>query len=192
MALGRTASRLDDRPSTAPRKDGTTMRVLVTAASKHGATSEIAEAIAGALREAGLTVDVRPPAEVQSVVGYDAVVLGSAVYGGRWLDAAKRLAEQHRRELEVIPVWVFSSGPIGDPPKPDEAPPDGVAVRETIGAQEHKILGGKVDRGQLSFVERTIVSAVKAPDGDFRDWDEIRAWASGIARAVKNRAVTAA
>jgi menaquinone-dependent protoporphyrinogen oxidase len=168
------------------------MRVLVTAASKHEATTEIAEAIATALREAGLTVDLRQPAEVQSLAGYDAVVLGSAVYAGRWLEEAKKLAERHRHELQTIPVWLFSSGPLGYPPKPVEDPPDGVTVRDAVGAREHKVLGGRLDRKRLSFVERTIVSAVKAPDGDFRDWDEIRAWASGIAHAVKNEAVAAA
>jgi menaquinone-dependent protoporphyrinogen oxidase len=181
MALGRSRPVLDDRSEIRTRKDGTTMRVLVTAASKHEATSEIAEAIGAALRGAGMTVDVRPPAEVTTLEGYDAVVLGSAVYAGRWLDAAKKLAERHRRELLALPVWVFSSGPIGYPPKPVEEPPDGQLVAEAIAAREHRVLGGRLDRGQLSFVERTIVAAVKAPDGDFRDWDDIRHWAEAIA-----------
>jgi menaquinone-dependent protoporphyrinogen oxidase len=167
------------------------MRVLVTAASKHEATTEIAEAIATALREAGLTVDLRQPAEVQSLAGYDAVVLGSAVYAGRWLEEAKKLAERHRHELQTIPVWLFSSGPLGYPPKPEEDPPDGVTIRDTVGAREHKVLGGRLDRKRLSFVERTIVSAVKAPDGDFRDWEEIRAWALAIADELKAPIATA-
>jgi menaquinone-dependent protoporphyrinogen oxidase len=161
------------------------MRVLVTAASKHGATTEIAANIGSALREAGLEVDVIPVVEVATVSGYDAIVLGSAVYAGRWLDEAKRLAERLERGPSAPPVWLFSSGPIGEPPKPEEEPPDGIAVRDMIGAREHRVFAGRLNRTRLSFLERTIVGALKAPEGDFRDWEDIRAWASDIARALQ-------
>ena len=59
-------------------------RVLVAYGSRHGSTAEIAEAIAATLREAGLAVDCRKAGEVDSLDGYDAVVLGSAVYMRRW------------------------------------------------------------------------------------------------------------
>jgi menaquinone-dependent protoporphyrinogen oxidase len=160
------------------------MRILVTAASKHGATTEIAETIGSVLREADHVVDVVSPDEVTSVSDYEAAVLGSAVYAGRWMDEAKRLAERHRRELAAIPLWLFSSGPIGDPPKPDEEPPDGTRLLAELGAREHRVLAGRLDRSGLNIVERSIVGVVKAPDGDYRDWDAIRAWAAAIAAAL--------
>lgn len=111
------------------------MRVLVTAASRHGATTEIADAIGAALREAGLETSVVPPDEVLTLAGYDAVVLGSAVYMGRWLDPAKQFAARNGAALAARPVWLFSCGPIGDPPKPTEEPVDVAGIREATGAR---------------------------------------------------------
>ena len=65
------------------------MRVLVTSATKHGATGEIAQAIADTLRDQGLDPTVLEPEQVDTVDGYDAVVLGSAVYAGHWLKPAR-------------------------------------------------------------------------------------------------------
>ena len=86
--------------------------VLVSAASRHGATAEIAQAIGQALSEQGLTVTVVPPGEVRSLDGYDAVIIGSAVYMGHWLDPAKELVNRFHEALTDRPVWLFSSGPV--------------------------------------------------------------------------------
>jgi menaquinone-dependent protoporphyrinogen oxidase len=99
------------------------MKVLVSAASRHGATSEIAEEIGKALHERGddeVVVDMRSAERVSSVEDYDAVVLGSAVYAGHWLEPARELAERHAGALAARPVWLFSSGPVGEPPKAAE------------------------------------------------------------------------
>jgi menaquinone-dependent protoporphyrinogen oxidase len=71
------------------------MRVLVAAATKYGATAEIAQTIADVLGEHGLEATVLPPDLVEEVDGYDAVVLGSAVYAGHWLKPARELVERH-------------------------------------------------------------------------------------------------
>jgi menaquinone-dependent protoporphyrinogen oxidase len=163
------------------------MRVLVTAASKYGATAEIAAAIAEVLDEHGLEATVLSPEEVNGVDGYDAVVVGSAVYAGHWLKLAKELAERHARGLAGRPVWLFSSGPVGDPPKPEEDPVDVAEFVAATGAREHRVLAGKLVRKQLSFPERAIVSALRVPEGDFRDWAEIRLWAAEIAEALQPR-----
>jgi menaquinone-dependent protoporphyrinogen oxidase len=160
------------------------MQVLVTAASKYGATAEIAAAIAQVLDEHGLEATVLPPEQVEEVDGYDAVVVGSAVYAGHWLKPARELVERHAAVLAGRPVWLFSSGPVGDPPKPEEDPVDVVDLLAATGAREHRVFAGKLVRKQLSFPERAIVSALRVPEGDFRDWTEIRQWAAGIADAV--------
>lgn len=67
-------------------------RVLVAYATRHGATKEIAEALAGALRRDGHPVDLRAADHVETLDPYDAAVLGSAVYYGHWLDPARDLA----------------------------------------------------------------------------------------------------
>jgi menaquinone-dependent protoporphyrinogen oxidase len=160
------------------------MRVLVTAASKHGATVEIAEAIADSMSAAGAAAAVVPPEEVDSLEGYDAVVIGSAVYAGRWLEPAKDLVSRLGDELGRRPVWLFSSGPLGDPPKPEEDPVDVGDLRAATGAREHAVFAGKLDRATLGFGEKAIVLALRAPEGDFRDWDRIRGWARDVVRAL--------
>jgi menaquinone-dependent protoporphyrinogen oxidase len=101
----------------AQREHGPMTTVLVAHASKRGSTAEIAEAIAGSLREAGLDVDCRPVGEVDGLDSYDAVVLGSAVYMKRWQGDAKHFLRHHADELSQRPFWVFSSGPVGEPSK---------------------------------------------------------------------------
>lgn len=163
------------------------MRVLVTAASRHGATAEIADEIGEVLRIAlpNAVVDVRPPEQVNSVDDYDAVVLGSAVYMGRWLDPARKLVARLAAALAARPTWLFSSGPIGDPPRPTEDPVDVAGIIDTTGARDHRVFAGKLDKRGLGFAEKAIVTALRAPDGDFRDWAAIEAWARGIADALR-------
>lgn len=167
---------------TAQQPAGT--RILVAAASKHGATTEIAESIGSILADKGLDATVATPDQVTSVNEYAAVILGSAVYAGHWLNEAKELADRIAAAEPSPDVWLFSSGPIGDPPKPEEDPVDVADIYEKTSAREHRIFAGKIDRSLLSFGEKAIMIAVRAPEGDFRDWDEIRSWAEGIAEAV--------
>lgn len=165
------------------------MNILVSAASKHGATREIAEAIGEALVSAGLRADVVEPEQVESIEPYDAVILGSGIYAGRWLEPARRLSERHHAELKTRPVWLFSSGPIGDPLAPTEEPQDGARLQRQLDAREHRVFAGRLNSDDLGWVERTITGMLKAPDGDFRDWHEIRGWADGIAAALRSEPV---
>jgi len=158
------------------------MRVLVTAASKHGATFDIATAIGEELFRFGIDAAVEPLEKVDSVDGYDAVVIGSGVYAGRWLDEAKEFVDRHATALALRPLWVFSSGPLGEPLKPEEDPVDADAIAQRLGARSHRTFGGRLDHSHLGLAERAIVRLVRAPDGDYRPWDEIRSWSADIAR----------
>jgi menaquinone-dependent protoporphyrinogen oxidase len=164
------------------------MRVLVTAATKHGATGEIAQAIADALRDQGRDPTVLEPDQVDGLDGYDAVVLGSAVDAGHWLKPARELVARCGDDLAQRPVWLFSSGPVGDPPKPEEDPVDVAEILAASRAREHRLFAGKLVRKQLAFPERAIVSALRVPEGDFRDWAGISGWATGIATALRSGA----
>jgi menaquinone-dependent protoporphyrinogen oxidase len=160
------------------------MRVLVTAASKHGATTEIADAIGRVLADAGLDPTVLPPEQVEQVEDYDAIVLGSAIYMGRWLEPARLLVDRKAEALAEKPVWLFSCGPLGDPPKPTEESVDIEDIHKTTLARTHRIFPGRLEKRRLGFAEKAVVTALRAPEGDFRPWDEIEAWARGIADAV--------
>jgi len=160
------------------------MKVLVTAASRHGATTEVAASIGAILQAAGHEVHVLRPSDVTGLDGFDAAVVGSAVYIGRWLEPARDLVEREKVALCRIPVWLFSSGPIGDPPKPVEEPLDDSPLAALVGAREHRAFAGCVDRKRLGFGERAILAAVRAPEGDFRPWPEIEAWAREISAGL--------
>ncbi|MBI3966124.1 MAG: flavodoxin domain-containing protein [Chloroflexi bacterium] len=158
------------------------MKVLVAVASRHGSTREIAETIAAELRANGLTADTREVAAVASVDCYDAVILGSAVYMGSWLPEAQRFVTHHEAALASVPVWLFSSGPLGaEEPKPLGDPAQMPDILRATHAREHRIFVGKLEPRTLGFGERLIMTVVHPPIGDFRDWDAIREWARLIA-----------
>ena len=156
------------------------MNILVAVASKHGATGEIGEIVAGVLRDAGLTAETRRPQDVASLDAYDAVVLGSATYAGRWLEPARAFAARHATALATRPVWLFSSGPLGDPPMPPGEPAEPIAIATSLTARAHRSFSGRLDPRRLGLLERTLTRAVRAPDGDFRDWEAVRDWADEI------------
>jgi menaquinone-dependent protoporphyrinogen oxidase len=156
--------------------------ILVAYASKHGATEGIAQHIARSLNEAGREADARSVTDVHEFGAPDAVVIGSAVYAGSWRKEAVEFVESHADELARLPVWLFSSGPLGEQVADDEEQPRQLAeIRARISPRGHKMFFGDLDAGKLSFGERMMVKAVKAPEGDFRNWDAIRDWADGIA-----------
>ena len=159
------------------------MKTLVAVASKHGSTMEIGERIASILREAQLSVDVRPIDLVFSIAAYDSAVIGSGVYMGRWLGDARDFVDEHVSELSRMPVWMFSSGPITDKVDPGDAA-DGLRLLEAAHGREHKLFAGKLEKDGLGLVERTVVRMVHPVYGDFRPWPEIEAWAKTIAEEL--------
>lgn len=161
------------------------MTVLVAFASKHGATTEIADAIGDALRARGVEANVLSVEDVTTLEIYDAIVLGSAVYAGHWRGEAREFVEHHGDVMRHRPVWLFSSGPLGDPPEPAEDPAEIADFMAALEAKEHRLFAGKADKDSLSFGEKAIMKMVKAPYGDFRPWTDIEAWAGEIADAMK-------
>jgi menaquinone-dependent protoporphyrinogen oxidase len=164
--------------------------VLVAYATRYGATREIAETIGETLRQQGLRVEVRAVEQVGDVAGFGAVVLGSAVYAGQWRTEAADLLKAQEAALAERPVWLFSSGPTGegDPValmKGWRFPQALQPLAERIGARDLAFFHGDIREQKLNFAEKLIVKGVKAPMGDFRDWEAIRAWARSVAEALK-------
>jgi menaquinone-dependent protoporphyrinogen oxidase len=170
------------------------MAVLVTYASKHDATQEIAERIAQTLAAAGKQAQVRPVSAAGDLAGYGAFVIGSAVYMGHWQKEAVEFVRRNRAVLAGRPVWLFSSGPLGTEPTGAEGqdltaaaePKEIAGFKEAIAPRGHQVFFGVLDPGRLGLGERALrkLPAGRAllPEGDFRDWAQIEAWASGIAR----------
>lgn len=165
------------------------MHVLVVHASKHGSTVGIAQTVASRLVERGCEVTIFDAEAADHVdrldlESCDAVVLGSAVYAGHWLKPARRFVDRHLTLLEQRPVWLFSSGPLGDQPPPEDEPVEVQRIERMLEPRDHRTFPGALDRDDLSLAERAVVKVVHAPYGDFRDEDAARAWADEIADAL--------
>jgi len=162
------------------------MKVLVAAASRHESTREIAQAIAAGLVERGIESVAVPIEQVTTLDGFDAVVLGSAVYMGRWLGEARRFAQIHASALCRLPVWLFSSGPVGpaDHPVPPGTPADVPVITRLTQATGHRTFPGRLDMKRLHFSERSLARTIHAPEGDSRDWNAIADFAGEIADAL--------
>jgi len=175
------------------------MRVAVVCASQYGATRGIAERIGAELALAGLDVrvyDAATPPHAEDVAGFDAFVVGSAVYMGHWLRDASTFVRRHQPTLLEHQVWLFSSGPLGT----ETTDADGADLRastvpaeigeftNTVRPVGHRVFFGAIDPEGLSLAHRLIRkfpgAADKIPAGDFRDWSEIEAWARDIARRL--------
>jgi len=162
------------------------MTILVTYASKHGSTKGIAERIAATLRQSRIDTDLQPVEAVRDVEPYTAVVLGSAIYYGSWLKEAREFVHRHETALAAHPVWLFASGPLGVEIKDAEPQPKEFAeFQQSVKPRDPRVFFGALDHSQLSFVERMVIKGVRAPEGDFRDWDVIDEWAESIAHALQ-------
>jgi menaquinone-dependent protoporphyrinogen oxidase len=175
------------------------MRVLVAYASRYGATRGIAERIAETLRQAGQQTTLQPAGSAGSPAEYDAAVIGSAAYFFHWMKPCARYVRRYRSILAQRPVWLFSSGPLGTEPKDAQGrdlrvvtePKEIPEFLEAIHPRDHRVFFGAIDSSKFGFLHRLLnrmpANRGKAlfPEGDFRDWNEIDAWSTGIAQALK-------
>lgn len=173
------------------------MRILVTCASRHGATQVIATVVGHTLEDAGHVVDLVPVSDVADVEEYDAVVVGSGVYARHWMPEALAFVRRHARALAARPVWLFSSGPLSPPGPAGWAGQDARELPELqrlVGPRGHALFPGALDPASLGFGERLSRRLhgrrAALPEGDFRDWDEVRAWARGVDVDVRHSAQT--
>jgi len=155
------------------------MTILVGYASKHGSTESTATSVAQRLREAGHVVELRRLDRIDSLDGYDRLVIGCPVYASRWYGPGVRFLKRHERALRRHSerLWVFTVG--GGPTIPAGAN-DVVAPFAPV---EHGYLRGRIDRGELNIIERTMIRAARAPYGDFTDPSAVEAFADRISES---------
>lgn len=164
------------------------IKVLVAYASERGGTAEIADWIGVALRQAGVDADVRPAGEVANLDGYDAAVVGGALYAGRWPREARRFVRHHSDALAHRPVWLFSSGPLDHTAEERTIEPvPGVAkFAGRVNARGHATFGGRLTPDAKGFLASKIA---QRSSGDYRDRDHVAEWATGIARELRRAAI---
>lgn len=162
---------------------------LVAYASKYGATEEIAGKIGEVLKKTGLTIEVLPAKQVKDLSPYGAVILGSAVYYGRWRKPAVKFLKKYQKQLEGLPVWLFSSGPVGvgDPVELLQGwrfPPLQQKIADRIQPRDIVVFHGAVIQDKLTSFENSILEKLESPAGDFRDWEAITTWAEAIGESL--------
>lgn len=158
-------------------------KVLIAYASRTGSTQEVARVIAEELSGRGFAVDVRMASNVSSLEAYNAVLVGSAVRFGGWLPEAVKFVQQNQAALNCLPAAFFAVHlmNLGE----DEASRRGRMayldpVRKLVMPEAEAFFSGVGDLSKVSFLEKMIAKMVKSPEGDFRDWSKIRAWAQQI------------
>ena len=159
-------------------------KVLIAYATVGGSTEEIAQEMAQVVRSGGIRVDVSPASEVGSLETYDAVILGTPIYMGQPRKEIKELVDREAAVLKSKSVHTFAvSGTIKDgKPETRGTIEDALApLNEMVGAVRSEVFAGRIRYKSVSLLFRTIAKAMKAEEGDWRDWNAIRAWAGGVA-----------
>ncbi|MFG2516143.1 flavodoxin domain-containing protein [Streptomyces sp. NPDC048584] len=159
-------------------------RVLVAYGSANGSTERIAETVAEVLRTAGITAEALPAGSVTDPDRYEAVVVGGALYAGRWHKDARRFVRRNRGALSRRPVWFFSSGPLDSTASERDIPPvPGVRrAMDRLDVRQHVTFGGCLTEGAHGRVAGMILRSGKG--GDFRDFAVIEHWAADVAREI--------
>ncbi|HUN54735.1 MAG TPA: flavodoxin domain-containing protein [Smithella sp.] len=166
-------------------------KILVAYATRAGSTAEIADAIGKKLAEGGARVDVMPVGKVQSIGGYSAVVLGSAIRMGNTLPEMNDFADNHKDELREIPVAYFAVCMIlreNTPKNQEKAYAYIKPLTEVVMPVDTAVFAGKMDYSRLTFFEKLVIKyIVRVPEGDLRDWQLINNWAAGLLPKLTNR-----
>ncbi len=157
-------------------------KVLIAYASRAGSTAEVAEAIGQVLRGGGIPTDLLQVGQVVGMSSYRAVIIGSAIRMGRWLPEAAKLVERNQDTLAGMPAAFFSVCLTmqKDTPENRRTVEDYMEpVVQKVRPLSIGLFGGKMDYSRLGFLDRLIASKMKkVPEGDYRDWATIRAWAA--------------
>ncbi|MFF6995518.1 flavodoxin domain-containing protein [Streptomyces sp. NPDC008313] len=160
-------------------------KVLVAYGTTNGSTERIAEEVAGVLRTEGLTAEALAARSVTDLDPYDAVLVGGALYAGRWHRDARRFVRRHRAALIGRPVWFFSSGPLDATASERDIPPvPGVKrAMATLDVNDHVTFGGCLSDGAKGRMARMILRSGKG--GDFRDFAAVKSWATEVAEQIR-------
>ena len=159
-------------------------RLLVTYATAAGSTVGVAEAIGKTIATSGYAVDVKPIKNNPSLKGYQAVILGSAVHGKRWLPEATEFVENHQEELKKLQVAAFCVH-IMNLGTDEKSKKNRLTYLDPIRSllpivDEGYFAGRGVDPDTSTRFERFMAGLMQIPPGDKRDWEKIGAWADNV------------
>jgi len=165
-------------------------KILVAYATYYGTTGEVAKAIGKTFSEHGYSTDVLPAAEVKDVTSYSAVVVGSAVQGGKIHIDVLHFLEDHEADLSQVPVAYF----VCCMTMHDDTPDTRYMAEGYLAEVFNKVskirpisigyFGGVLELKRLNWLTRIVVKALRAPEGDYRNWEAIIHWSEEVADAL--------
>jgi menaquinone-dependent protoporphyrinogen oxidase len=172
--------------------------VLIAYCTRSGSTAEVAQSIGKAMKEAGLAVQVKSIAEVESIPAGTAVVLGTALYIGHFPKEFHQFATRLEAELAKVRPWIFVLGPTEKERKhfaaAEEQARKELGKHPSLRPADMRILGGKFDPSNLvlpfpmSLIMKLPANPMrKLPASDIRDWEWIHRWAEAIAEEITER-----
>jgi len=153
-------------------------KILIAYGSKAGSTAEVAESIGEEMKQAGAEVSVQPVEAIKDISEFDAVVIGSAVRAFRLLGNTRRFIRRHKKALKQVPLAYFLVCLTMSEDTPENIQRAKGFAKPMLKIKEPVSLGlfgGCMDPSKLEgFAAKMMQSQSYA---DFRDWDEIHAWA---------------
>ncbi len=177
----------------ADENDGGDPRVLVAYESRYGSTAEVADRIGRTLGEAGNPVDVRHVGDIDTVDGYDLVVVGGPIQYDKWMPGAANFVRTHRRQLTVTPVaFFFTCLALSKPGDSATRSADSYERKIRTIAPEIDPLGvgrfaGTLDYSPMNpltrIFARTVLTLRGAHAGDHRHWGDIATWTKTLCDA---------
>jgi len=158
-------------------------KILIAYISKTGSTKEISEEIGRIMEKNGFQVELKDIPAVQNLDGYSAVILGAPINGFRWLPEAEKFIEDHKAELLKVPAAYFIVSYLlkaGRASLQNKMKTTLENAKRIVPPVSEGYFGGKVG-DSFPSVLRLMFGVKKGAPLDVRDWDEIRAWAEGLA-----------
>ena len=158
-------------------------KVLVTYASKYGSTGGVADAIGKELCTKDVAADVVLIKNAGNISSYQGVIIGSAIYRGKWMSEAIDFVKKNQEILRQMPVAYFLvCMTLSQPTERKRAEVLSYMDPVLKAVPEIKPVGigtfaGAMDYNNLSWLNKKILKSKGSPEGDFRDWNAIRTWA---------------
>jgi menaquinone-dependent protoporphyrinogen oxidase len=182
-------------------------KALIVYGTRYGATASTSEVIVDALKQEGLEVKVvdAKKEKVQSLSGFDLIIVGSGIQMGKWTSEPEDFIKEHQKELSQKKVALFvscgSANPLSEGEQKEKEMDDAKRKYLEDKAIELKVnpvalgfFGGCYDFNKMSWFFRKTLSSIKPKlEGagyketktgvyDLRDLNAIRSWSIEVAK----------
>ncbi|NMC54464.1 MAG: hypothetical protein GYA48_12600 [Chloroflexi bacterium] len=176
-----------EKPTFSSTESNGLNRILIAYATKAGTAAGIATHIGELFANQGLPVDVLPVEQVTDLSAYATVIVGSGIYIGKIIPKAMDFIEKNQSALQnkVFHLFVACMTLREDTDENRKVVSDYlIPAREVVKPQSEGLFAGMINLSHLNLLEKLMVSSMQVPEGDYRNWPQIEAWAQAIPTAL--------